>query len=169
MSLRRSVLIAFIALVAASTAAAGPAPLTAEGWGKLRIGMRERDAVRLFHLKVSRNDGVSSDECREDAWPGHPGIWVMAQQGRVTRISVTADGPRTDKHVGVGSREADIARAYGPALIVSEHSYEEAPAHYLTAWAVKGRRGVRFETDRLGKVTAFHVGDRSIEDIEGCL
>jgi hypothetical protein len=167
--MHRLLLVVALSLAAQPAMAAGQPLLTPNGFGDLKIGMKERDAIRRFHLKVARDDGVSSYECRENRWPGHPGVWIMAQQGRITRISVTTDGPRTDRRVGVGSREADIKRAYGPTLIISEHSYEEAPAHYLTAWAVTGRRGVRFETNRMGEVTAFHVGDSSIENIEGCL
>jgi hypothetical protein len=144
-------------------------PLTPLGWGDLRIGMSERDAVKRFHLKVARNDGISSYECREDSWPAHPEVSIMARSGRISRISTDRKGLLTDKGFGVGSREADIMRSYGPALKVEAHAYEALPAHYLTAWTVKGRRGVRYETNEHGRVSSVHVGDDAIEQIESCL
>jgi hypothetical protein len=166
--MRRLAILAFALTVAASAVQAAP-PLTDSGWGGLRIGMRERDAVKRFHLKVAHDDGVSSYECREDTWPGHPGVWIMARNGRISRISTDNKALLTDKGFGVGSREGDIALAYGPALKIEPHTYEEVPAHYLTAWTIKGRRGVRFETDQHGVVDVVHVGDDAIEYVEGCL
>jgi hypothetical protein len=160
-----------IAALAAGAPAAEP-PLTPDGWGELRIGMSEAEAVRKFRLIVpSADDGVSSEACRELTFPeGGPGLVAMAEKGRITRISLFRDGAiRTDRGFGVGSREADIRKAYGRSLRVETHAYDEEPAHYLTAWTVPRRRGVRFETDQKGVVTTVHVGGPSIQYIEGCL
>ena len=156
----------------AAGAPATPPPLTPEGWGELRIGMSEAEAVRKFRLNVpSNDDGVSSVACRELTFPkGGPGLVAMAENGRITRISIFGDSRmRTDGGFGLGAREADIRRAYGRNLRVETHKYDEEPAHYLTAWTVPGKRGVRFETDQKGVVTTIHAGSRSIEYIEGCL
>ncbi|TAJ73271.1 MAG: hypothetical protein EPO51_06445 [Phenylobacterium sp.] len=162
---------ALIAGLVAGAPAAVP-PLTPDGWGELRIGMAEAEAVRKFRLIVpGDDDGVSSEACRELAFPeGGPRLVAMAENGRITRISTFEDGPlRTDRGFGVGSREGDIRKAYGRTLRVETHKYDEEPAHYLTAWTVAGRRGVRFETDRKGVVHTVHVGGPSIEYVEGCL
>lgn len=161
-------------LAAILLAAAAPPPLrlTADGWGELKIGMREADAVRRFRLNVpSSDDGVSSEACRELTFPkGGPNLVVMAEEGRITRISIFHDGPtRTDRGFGIGAREAEIRKAYGAALKVEPHKYDDLPAHYLTAWSVPGRRGVRYETDQRGVVTAIHAGGPAIEYVEGCL
>lgn len=162
------------ALIAALLAGA-PAPvppLTPDGWGELRIGMSEAEAVRKFRLNVpSDDDGVSSEACRELAFPkGGPDLVAMAENGRISRISAY-DGStiRTDRGFGVGSREADIRKAYGGKLRVETHKYDEEPAHYLTSWTVPGKRGVRYETDQKGVVHTVHVGGPSIEYVEGCL
>src|SRR5438045_1035281 len=132
--MRTFVLLFAILETVVATPAVAAAPLTPQGWGELQIGMRERDAVKRFHLKVARDDGVSSYECREDTWPAHPSVWIMARNGRISRISTDRKGLLTDKGFGVGSREADIVRSYGSALKVEAHAYEGPQAHYLTAW-----------------------------------
>jgi hypothetical protein len=165
---------AVVALIAATATASTPLPpLTPNGWGKLRIGMRERDAVRLFHIRVAADDETNSFDCRQEDLPGHPGVSVMAESGVITNISVEAPSRlRTERGFGVGSREADIRRAYGPALKVETAEYAEEPAHDLTFWASgqkQDRRGVRYGTDARGRVTWFAVGGPSISYMEGCI
>ena len=156
-------------LVAFVPATAAPAPLTAEGWGDLKIGMREREAARRFGFAIPPDDGVNSFECRVTALTAQPSLIVMTERGRVTRISIVkSGGVKTDRGFTVGSREADIRRAYGRGLRIDPHVYEEAPAHYLTFWTVPGRRGIRYETDRNRRVTVVHAG-KSINYVEGCL
>jgi hypothetical protein len=152
----------------ASTAAAAP-PLTAQGWGKLRIGMSERDAVRLFHLRVPRGPGPDSFECRQDEIPSQEGLSVMAQRGIITRIAISAPSQLlTDRHLGLGSTEADVKRAYRKALKIATTPYEEEPAHEMIFWTVPGKRGVRYDTNIAGSVEAIYVGASAIELIEGC-
>jgi hypothetical protein len=158
------------AVIAALLLAAAP-PLTADGWGKLRIGMPEAEAARLFKLKVPPDDEVNGFACREIPAPDiDPGLSVMTQDGRVSRISLyEKSGLKTDRGFTVGSRERDIRRAYGPGLKVEPHHYEGEPAHYLTMWSPGRKRGVRYETDVHGVVTTIHAGDGSIQLVESCL
>jgi len=164
-----------LALSAIALFAAAPAPvppLTPLGWGDLKIGMSEAEAVRRFELNVpSSDDGVSSEACRELSFPkGGPDLVVMTENGKVTRVSAFhGSALKTDRGFGLGAREADIRRAYGAALKVEPHKYDDLPAHYLTAWTVKGKRGVRYEIDQKGRVTTIHAGGPSIEYVEGCL
>ncbi len=131
--------------------------------------MREREAARRFGFAIPRDDGVNSFECRQMVSPAHPGLIVMTERGRVTRISVVRrSGLKTDRGFTVGSREADIRRAYGRGLRIEPHVYEDPPAHYLTFWTQPGRRGIRYETGRDRRVTVMHAG-ASIEYVEGCL
>jgi hypothetical protein len=170
MLLCRLALFAIAALAASSEAVSAPAPLTPDGWGELRVGMRERDAVRLFGLHIPRDDGVSSYDCRQEEVPHFPGLVVMAERGVVTRITIEPPSRlRTDRGIGIGSREADVKRAYGPALKIVTAAYQEEPAHDLTFWAPGGKRGVRIGTNAAGRVEAIYVGSRSISYIEGCL
>jgi hypothetical protein len=164
-------LIGALSFAAASAGIAADTPrLTPAGVGDLKIGMRERDAVRRFHLKVARDDGVSSFECRENAWPAHPDVWVMAERGKVTRITIEgASRLRTDRGLGIGSTEAEVRRSYGAKLKIETRPYEAEPAHQLTFWTAGGSRGVRYDTNAEGVVEAIFVGGRSIVYIEGCL
>jgi len=161
---------AVAALMTLSAQAAVP-PLTPDGWGKLRIGMREAAAVRSFKLTAARTAEFSSDACRELRFPtGGPALTVMAEKGRITRISTFRKSPiQTDRGLGVGSREAQVRKAYGARLEVTPHKYVDAPARYLTYWAKPAARGVRYETDEKKVVTRVHVGGPSIEYVEGCL
>jgi hypothetical protein len=161
---------AFVALIAASAAASAPLPpLTPNGWGKLRIGMRERDAVRLFHMRIPRGPGPDSFECRQDEIPSQEGLAVMAQHGIVTRITIAAPSQLlTNRRLGIGATEADVKRAYGKALKITTTPYEEEPAHEMIFWSVPGKRGIRYDTNIAGSVEAIYVGDTAIELIEGC-
>ena len=146
------------------------APLTADGWGGLKIGMREADAVRRFGLKVPPDDGVNSTDCRQLFMRGRSGILVMTEKGRVTRITIFGTSQlKTDRGLGVGASEADVRRAYGAGLKIEPSAYDEEPAHYLTAWTASAGRGVRFETGPNRRVERIHVGDEAIEYVEGCL
>ena len=145
--------------------------LTAYGWGNLTIGMAEAEAVRLAGL-TAPDQGPPLDnheQCHELLLPAQPGLYVMIQEGVVSRITLSEPGPiRTDRGLGVGAREADVIKAYGEGLEVTPHKYEDEPAHYLTFWTLPGKRGVRYETDRQGVVTTIHAGDDSIQLVEGC-
>ncbi|HZZ69224.1 MAG TPA: hypothetical protein VFE18_13710 [Phenylobacterium sp.] len=168
MSLRRLSLIAIAITAIAAPAFAAP-PLTAQGWGKLRIGMRERDAVRLFHLRVPKSLGADSVDCRQDEMPSQEGLSVMAQRGIVTRISIEAPNSLvTDRGLGIGATEDEVKAAYGSSLKIQTAPYLAEPAHELVFWTTAGKRGVRYDTNAAGAVEAIHVGDRSITLIEGC-
>jgi len=160
-----------LVLLALGAAKAADPPLTPDGWGALRIGMREAEAARLFKLEVPPDDEVNSIDCREIPLPaGGPDASVMTQEGKVTRISLYGPSPlKTDRGFGVGSREADIRKSYGAALKVEPHHYEGPKAHYLTVWNAARKRGVRYETNDKGVVTILHVGDESIRYVESCL
>ena len=164
-------LFAVALLVVTTPTALGAAtlpPLTSEGWGELRIGMPERDAVHRFHLQNS-DAALGEEGCREMILPTHPHLVVMMQKGRVARLSVYERGAfATDRGFKIGDREVDVHKAYGTALKVEPHVYADPPAHYLTSWTKPGKRGVRFETDGQ-RIGAIHVGTDAIEYVEGCL
>jgi len=154
----------------ATAVAAAPAPvLTPQGFGPIRIGMSERAAAKTAGVRIAKDDGVDTFECRIDKVRGQPGVYAMAERGVITMIGVREPSRvRTDRGLGLGSREAEVRRAYGPALKVATAAYLEEPAHDLTFWEPGGRRGILYETDDHGRVTWIRAGSRSIELIEGC-
>ena len=169
MRYRAPLLILLASLLASAAVAASP-PLTPFGLGLLKIGMREADAARRLGLRIAPDDEVNGWECRLDELPGHPGLSVMVERGVVTRIGIASPSRlKTDRGFGIGAREADLRRAYGKALKVATAAYEAEPAHDLTVWAIRGKRGVRYGTDARGRVQAIYAGSKSIANIEGCL
>lgn len=142
------------------------APLTPDGWGALRIGMGEAEAVRRFRLRLV--DAIEHD-CHVLEVPRRPGMRVMTLNGKVDSIVVTQATPlRTDRGIGLGAREADVVRAYGPALRIEPNHYLDPPAHYLTWRPDPQGRGAMYETDEKGRVTIIHVGGETIGWTDGC-
>jgi hypothetical protein len=128
--------------------------------------MRNCVAVASGNPTIAGGD----NSCHHDLVPGQPQLRVMIKDGKISRLSLYGPGPlQTDRRVGIGARESQVKRAYPRGLRIEPHAYDERPAHYLTVWTLKDRRGVRYEADTQGRVNAIHVGDRSIEYIEGCL
>ena len=168
----RGLLAALIAAGVVSTAAAATPPITADGWGELKIGMPEKEAIRRLAMKPVNMlpDDEDSSSCKEFQPAGQPAMVVMTIDGRVARVSLYEKSPlKTDRGFTIGDREADIRKAYGPALKVEPHAYDGPQAHYLTFWTKPGKRGVRYETDAKGRVNTIHAGGPQIEYIEGCL
>ncbi|RAK68925.1 hypothetical protein DJ019_02620 [Phenylobacterium kunshanense] len=155
--------------LAATAALAMDPPLTPAGWGELRIGMSEAEAVRRFGLTLAPDDGVNGPACRESRLPGPSGLTVMTEDGKVTRLTLYDRGSlKTDRGLSVGSTAAEVRNAYGAALRATRHAYEDPPAAYLTYRVAKGGLGVRYEIGADRRVAAIHAG-RSIDYVEGCL
>lgn len=159
-----------IAVEAPKPTAPAVAPLTAEGWGLIKVGSREPDAMKTG---VLIGTAPPHDEdwiaCHELKVTGQPDLYVMVEEEELTRLTITgASKLLTDKGLGLGATADQVKAAYGRAIKVAPHKYEAAPAGYLTAWDAKTERGVRYETNDKGLVSAIHVGAGSIELVEGC-
>ena len=86
---------------------------------------------------------------------------------------------RTDRGFGIGSTAAEIKAAYGSSAYSEPHKYVQG-AEYITVWTTgapttpgafvqdTNARGIRYETDAQGVVTAVHAGGASIQNVEGC-
>ncbi|MGZ8310445.1 MAG: hypothetical protein ACXWUR_00125 [Allosphingosinicella sp.] len=107
------------------------------------------------------------------------GLRVMIEEGRITRISISAPTEvKTDRGLRPGDAAAAVRAAYRDGIRASPHEYEGAPAQYLTVWTVGGgnedyvrsadARGIRFEVDQAGRVAIIHAGGPSIQYVEGC-
>jgi hypothetical protein len=164
-------LIAAILMGLTTGAAAQPGNwrLTPEGYGPVRIGMTRAQVERTLASPLRGEAIEDASVCIEmNARRGHPGIFFMFEDGRLTRVSAS-DGARatTPRGVGVGATEAQVRRAYPRGLRSEQHEYVPAPARYLTFWQSRSR-GVRFATDERRRVRTIHVGGPSIQYVEGC-
>ncbi|MBA3576343.1 MAG: hypothetical protein H0W39_01835 [Sphingomonas sp.] len=159
----------------------GYLPLTAEGWGPLKIGMTLAEIIEKMGPDsdpeaVGGPDPESCDQFRPARAP--EGMLVMVEDGRLTSISLIRQAKvKTDRGLGLGATAADVRATYGK-LEVTPHKYVEAPAEYLTAWAKgggptdapapPGSRGIQYEVNASGNVGAIHAGGPSILYVEGC-
>ncbi|MBA3677329.1 MAG: hypothetical protein H0W74_08000 [Sphingosinicella sp.] len=160
------------------------AALTPEGWGPLKIGMTlaEIGAALGPDADPGAVGGAEPSVCDQFRPARAPrGLLVMVEKGRLSRVSLINDSPvRTDKGLGVGDGAGEVAGAYGAAAITSPHEYVGKPAAYMDAWVGGGggsgsasvtapsARGIRYEIDGKGVVSAIHAGGPSIQYVEGC-
>ncbi|MGE0741593.1 MAG: hypothetical protein AB7O98_09640 [Hyphomonadaceae bacterium] len=167
---------------------APPAPaadadaITAEGWNSLRIGMTRADVTAIVGATATPGAVGGPDPAACDLF--HPanapaGMLVMIQQDVLTSITLRNNTTlRTDRGFGVGSSAAEIKAAYGASALSEPHKYVDG-AEYITIWSVgaptggvwvedPNARGIRYETDAQGVVTAVHAGGPSIQNVEGC-
>lgn len=158
------------------------AVLTAQGWGPLRIGMNLAEITAALGPDaepdaVGGPDPEACDQFRPARAP--QGVLVMVEAGRLTRVSLINQARiKTDRGLGLGDSAAAVRAAYGKDLVAMPHKYSDAPAEYLTAWAI-GRpamdvtdpkaRGIRYEIGDKGEVAMIHAGGESIQYVEGCL
>ena len=159
-------------------------PLTAEGWGPLRIGMTEAEVVAALGPD---NDpeavgGPEPESC--DQWTparAPADMLVMIEEGRLTSIWLIDDARvRTDRGLGLGATAGQVRQTYGGAVRARPHMYQGDGAEYLTIWSHGGAtgqeewvesqdaRGIRYETNEQGVVTTIGVGGPSIQYVEGC-
>jgi hypothetical protein len=143
------------------------AVLTPEGYGPVRIGMTEAEALRALGPGAGGASGASDDCHHLSTGPQPANLLYMVERGKVTRVTIHRDSTvKTDRGIGVGDTAQQVQAAY-PGLVVEPHKYVEG-AQSLTAWTVPDSRGVRFETDAKGVVTDVHAGDATIQYVEGC-
>ena len=109
------------------------------------------------------------------------GLLVMIQQDVLTSITLRNNTTlKTDRGFGVGDTGAAIKAAYGASAHVQPHHYSPTRANTSRSGASARRRtppptcqdpnarGIRYETDAEGVVTAVHAGGDSIQHVEGC-
>ena len=89
---------------------------------------------------------------------------VMVESGRATAFMTTNSKLATAKGIRVGSSEADLKKAYGSSLEISENPYD-GQDYFL--WQGK-ERGIKFHVSS-GQVDVISSGTRSIQYVEGCL
>lgn len=168
---RKTLLLLALALSAAPAAAQSPAwRLTPDGYGPVRIGMTRPQVSAALSIRLEGEAVDDANVCIEmGAAEGHPDLFFMFENGRLSRISL---GERsritTPRGIGIGATAAQVRRAYGRSLRAETHTYIGRPGEYLTFWTRFNSKGVRFETGADRRVQVIHAGNGSIQYIEGC-
>lgn len=153
----------------------GPRLLTSDGWGPLRIGMSRAEVVAAAGDDAAPDavGGPDPEMCDEFRPRNAPeGVLVMIRDGVLTRVSVSRNSDiSTPTGFGVGDSGAAILAEYGAQADVEPHQYWSPPAKYITVWrqSQPERRGIRYEIDAGDHVVHLRGGDRSIENVEGCV
>ncbi|MDP3737381.1 MAG: hypothetical protein Q8R02_08320 [Hyphomonadaceae bacterium] len=166
---------------AATPASATTDTLTAEGWGPLKVGMSKADVITAVgDTRTPGAAGIPDSECIEFQPQRAPdGLWVMFEDGKLTRITLTELSlVKTDRGLGLGDTAEAIKVAYGADAKSTPHKYQDKPAEYVTWWTGGPRaepyvqdeaaRGIVYEIDGTGKAGAIHAGGPSIQYVEGC-
>lgn len=152
-------------------------PLTAHGWGSLRIGMSREEVVAAVGGDANPEavGGPEPEVCDEWRPARAPkGLMVMVQHDTLTRITLLNDsevGTRAGVHVG--DPASAVRSAYGAEAEETPHKYLDSPGAYITVWTSDpdspDPRGLVYVIGREETVTHVHAGDRSITYVEGCL
>ena len=152
-----------------SVAVAKPAKVAAvlalEGLGDLAIG-RPVPAKSTW----AERGGQIPGGCRTLSSPDYPGVYAIAEGGKVRRITAGQRSTiKLSEGIGVGATEAEVKKWF-PSFRVEPHKYEAAPAKYLTAPnAPSGDSALRFEIGTDGKVSLIHIGTMPVLGyVEGC-
>ena len=156
--------------------------ITSNGWNTLRVGMTRAEVTAAVGAGNPNAVGGADPAACDLFHPANApeGMLVMIQQDVLTSIIVRNNTTlKTDRGFGVGSTAAEIKAAYGASAVSEAHKYVEG-AEYITVWTTGGpatpgafvedanARGVRYETNAQGVVTAVHAGGPSIQNVEGC-
>ena len=131
-----------------------------------KIGMSKTQIDRT-RKDVKYGEDINGDGgCIQAEVKNRP-FTLMLEKSILTRIYFHKSNYVTSKKIHLGSSEKAAIAAYGKALKVETHHYDEL-GHYLT---LQGKNGMalRFETD--GKlINGLSIGTKTaIELVEGCL
>lgn len=167
---------------ATTAPATDPNDITSEGWNMLRVGMTRAEVTAAVGAGNPNAVGGPDPQACDLFHPTNApeGMLVMIQQDVLTSIILRNNTTiTTDRGFGVGSTAAEIKAVYGASAESEAHKYIEG-AEYITIWTTGGpaapgafvqdanARGIRYETDAQGVVTAVHAGGPSIQNVEGC-
>lgn len=172
--MRGHLIAAFLCVAGLSAQAqSSPPRLTYGGFGTVRVGMMEAEAIGKEGF-ASEPRPHEKDSLRE--WEGchyaefsASDVYALVVDGRVGSIVVhTNSGVQTDSGIAIGDDEASVRKAYA-GLRRTPAPYVIEPEHELY-FQPGGRKenGFRFSIDAHGKVSKIYAGGHSIEYSEGC-
>jgi hypothetical protein len=160
--------------LSASTQAGGRASLvlTPRGIGHLRIGMTLPGARRASGRRIRLSGAEITPGCRY-ASVRSLRVFLMLLDGRIARIEIAPNSPVSVLGgVRRGATEDEVRAAFGPKVVETPHTYVPGGSYLTVGWRTGPytNRGIRFETNERGTVTAIYAGRRNaIRFVEGCL
>ena len=158
--------------------------MTFFGLGEISIGMTQAEAEKLGFKdtepatwdKIGDEDYISCHHLSGS--PEYPGIWLMVNDGIVTRMETEYGAKSGDwfSHSGAsqGMTEAQLTAIYGKWLEKKRHPYLEDQGSYLILTSRDGKYRMIFETAAENakdekRVTQFRAGfSGPVGYIEGC-
>ncbi len=147
------------------------APATTSGWCGVTFGMSPQDAINAFPkplAKYAGDTGAAADPnaCYE-MFAEEPiqGVSFIAEGGKVGRVDITNEGPKTVDGFAVGSTIEAIRAKYGSALKEAPNKYEPE----VTDAAIEQSPGKFVFEIQDGKVRAWRAGVAPVIDyVEHC-
>lgn len=147
------------------------APATAAGWCGVTFGVSPTDAKAAFPVPLVRYSGdtnvVHDPQLCFEMFAQEPiqGVSFLAEDNRIGRVDIVAEGPKTADGFGVGSTADEIRAKYGAALQEGPNKYEPEVTE-LTLEQAPGK--ILFEIQD-GKVRAWRAGIApTIDYVERC-
>ncbi|MBX2831540.1 MAG: hypothetical protein KTR23_10235 [Rhodospirillales bacterium] len=169
---------AIITLTITDAIATRLATLSEQGYGPAEIGLGEAKLLKLLGPKLDQFIAGDDENCaflQRDLDPS--GLGYLLLDDVLARISIYADEydvatslVKTTNGISIGATKEDVYAAFdGQTLIEEEHEYLGANGRYVTWWRDEQKtRGIRFEINEEGIVTAIHAGSDAITLVEGC-
>lgn len=154
------------------------ATLSETGYGLAEIGMNEDKLRKALGPKLDQFIAGDDENCAYLQRALDPsGLGYLLLDDKLARVSLYADEydvatslVKTTNGISIGATKADIFAAFdGKTLVEDGHEYLGADARYITWWTDDAQtRGIRFELNEEGLVTAIHAGSDAITLVEGC-
>lgn len=154
------------------------ASLSEQGYGPIMIGWDQATLRKTLGPQLDQFIAGDDENCtylQRNLDPS--GLGYLVLDGKLARISLYADEydvatslVKTVNGIALGATRDDVFAAFDDKdLIEEDHEYLDADARYITWWADTAKsRGVRFELNEDGLVTAIHAGTDAITLLEGC-
>jgi hypothetical protein len=165
---KRLILAACAASIAAAASAAPSWCLGMGGLGPIRAGMSVEQVMRLADFS-----GLERKSAAGECWylnyrGGSSAFDLMIIGGNVVRLELKG-GSKLHTFAGahIGTSEDELKAMYGARLDVQPHKYD-TNGHTITVKSSGGDYGLRFETSA-GLVTAIQAGPwEHLNYVEGC-
>jgi hypothetical protein len=150
-----------------------PPVATFEAVGRLRVGMRIREALAALGGSIDTGAGpLRGSNCNHATFSAlPPGVLVMLWADTIVRIEMDSANVKTRWGAGVGSTLAEIRQRHATHDVRQEpHPYSSPTWHYMVVDTPGDTvHRIIFETNEQQRVASFRVGlRRAVDLVEGC-